>query len=81
MTIDYGTLVRIRRKEFGLTQRQVADMACCHRQTVGALENNAKSINTDCFLSILEALGLKLVVEEDEEISQKLRELFPGSDY
>lgn len=40
MTIDFGTIVRTRRKELGMTQQDVAEIAVCHRETVWAFENN-----------------------------------------
>lgn len=64
MTIDLGTIARTRRQKLGLFQWQVADMACCDRSTVKAFENNKHSIGMDHVMSILGALGLKIVVEE-----------------
>lgn len=66
MTIDYGTMARIRRKELGLSQQAVADAACVNRDTIVAFETNRRSIGLDIFIDILGALGLKLVVEEME---------------
>jgi len=67
MTIDYGTLARIRRKELGLTQKDVADLACCNRETVVCFENNTRSLRFDIVQDILSALRLKLAVEEDND--------------
>lgn len=66
MTIDLGTIARERRQEMGLTRRQVGDMACCSESTVKAFENCKRGIGMDFVLSIYGALGLKIVVEEEE---------------
>ena len=63
MTIDFGTVARIRRNDLGLTQQQVADMACCHRETVVCFERNTRQVRFDIVLSIFAVLGLKIVVE------------------
>ena len=73
MTIDYGSLARIRRNDLGLTQGQVAEMACCHRETVVCFERNTRQVRFDMVLSIFQALGLKLVVEEEEGDDNKFR--------
>ena len=64
MTINLGTIVRTRRKELGMTQQDVAEIAVCHRETVWAFENNSRRIGLDTAQDIFNALGLKLVVEE-----------------
>lgn len=64
MTIDFGTIVRTRRKELDMTQQDVAEIAVCHRETVWAFENNNRRIGLDTAQDIFNALGLKLVVEE-----------------
>lgn len=65
MTIDYGTLLKMRRKELGLSQAAVADRAVCHRTTVYKAEGGG-SMTLDVFLSILNVLGLKMEIVEDE---------------
>ena len=64
MTIDFGMIVRTRRKELGMTQQDVAEIAVCHRETVWAFENNNRRIGLGTAQDIFNALGLKLVVEE-----------------
>lgn len=66
MTIDLGTIARTRRQELGLLQREVADRACCCQSTVKAFESRKRGINMDIAMSILGALGLKVVIEEDK---------------
>ena len=65
MTIDYGTLIRMRRQDMGLSQSEVADRAMCHRTTVIKAEQG-QGMTLDIFMSILGALGLKMEVVEDE---------------
>lgn len=65
MTIDYGTLLRMRREELGLSQIAVADRAVVHRTTVIKAEQG-RGLTLDVFLSLLQALNLKMeVVEAD----------------
>lgn len=64
MTIDFGTIVRTRRKELGMTQQDVAEIAVCHRETVWAFENNSRRIGLDMAQDIFKVLGLELIVRE-----------------
>lgn len=66
MTIDLGAIARERRKELGMTQREVADRACCDQSTVKVFESRKRGIGMDNAMSILGALGLKIVVVEDK---------------
>lgn len=64
MTIGLGDVIRERRKELNLSQKQVADMACCHRTTVSNLERDIHSTSMDIFQSIVETLGLRIDLVE-----------------
>ncbi len=64
MTIGYGDVIRARRKELKMSQRELAELACVHRETVLTLEKNSKNTRIDCFISVLNALGLKLDIVE-----------------
>lgn len=64
MMIDIGAIAKSRRQELGLTQRQVADVACVDKGTVKAFEGNKRSVGLDHILSIFGVLGLRLTVEE-----------------
>lgn len=66
MTISYGDIARTRRMELGLTQREVAERACVDRTTVNKFENDRHDMRLDVFLSILNALNLKVNIEEVE---------------
>lgn len=63
MTLGYGDIIRKRRQELGMTQKEVADAACVHRNTVKNFELNGNG-NLDCFLSILDALFLRVDIQE-----------------
>lgn len=64
MTIGLGDVIRERRKELNLSQKQVADMACCNRTTVSNLERDIHSTSMDIFQSIVETLGLRIDLVE-----------------
>jgi transcriptional regulator with XRE-family HTH domain len=65
MTIDYGTLIRMRREDLGLSKSALADRAVVHRTTIAKIESG-ENMSLDIFLSVLQALGLKMeVVEAD----------------
>lgn len=63
MTIDYGTIVKTRRLEMGLSQIEVADRAVCDRSVVGRIERG-EGVHLDTFLSVLAALGLRIAIRE-----------------
>lgn len=69
MTINYGDLIRMRRKDLGLTQVQLAERANVNRVTVWAIENDKRSVGLDCFLSVCNALNMKMAFYEIEEDS------------
>lgn len=66
MTIDFSTIIRTRREELELTQAELADRAMLHRSTVSKYENNRCLMTLDILMTILDALGLKLDVIEQE---------------
>ena len=63
MTIDYGTIVKTRRQEMGLSQIEVADRAVCDLSVVGRIERG-EGVHLDTFLSVLAALDLRVDVVE-----------------
>lgn len=63
--VDIGAIAKDKRQELGLSQQQVADMACVDKGTVKAFEGNKRSVGLDHILSIFGVLGLKIVVEDD----------------
>ncbi|SDL14601.1 type II toxin-antitoxin system Y4mF family antitoxin [Tessaracoccus oleiagri] len=55
--------VRRRRRELGLTQPQLADLAGVSERFVRALEAGKQSVQLDRVQAVLEALGLELRAE------------------
>ena len=64
--MNYGDFIRQRRKELRLTQREVADKAMVHRTTVIDIEKD-RPVHTDIFLSVIDAVGLKMELVEEEQ--------------
>jgi len=59
--LNYGTILRERRLELGLSQEAVANKASVHRTTVGNAERG-DGITLDIFLSLAYALGLEIQI-------------------
>jgi y4mF family transcriptional regulator len=51
-----------RRKELGLRQRELADLAGCSERFIHTLEHGKTSVRLDKVLDVLEVLGLGLAV-------------------
>jgi transcriptional regulator with XRE-family HTH domain len=63
---DWGNVVRDRRTELGITQKELGDLVGRARQWVVRFESgHAGSASADDLLKILDALGLKVEVEPD----------------
>lgn len=54
--------VRRRRRELGLRQAEVADLAGCSERFVHTLEHGKASLRLDKILDVLEVLGMGLAV-------------------
>jgi HTH-type transcriptional regulator/antitoxin HipB len=52
--------VQARRKDLGLTQQELADLAGCSPRFVRALEAGKASVQLDKLLAVLDVLGLEL---------------------
>ncbi len=57
-----GEVVRRRRKELGLRQTELADLAGCSPRFVHTVEQEKPSLRLDKVLDLLEVLGLDLLV-------------------
>lgn len=55
-----GDAIKKRRKELGMTQKEVAQKACIDPVTVSVFERNARKISLDIFLSIVYALDMQV---------------------
>lgn len=58
-----GQQVRSRRKQFRLTQAELADLADVAVRTVHEIEHDKPSLRLDSLRAVLEALGLELTVQ------------------
>lgn len=63
MTIDFGTLIKTRRKFLKMSQAELGTAAGCHRTTIVKIEQGAP-VGLDVFLAVLNALGLKVDIVE-----------------
>lgn len=60
-----GSIVRQRRKAFGLDQATVAELAGVSRKLVSDLERGKETIQVDKLVAVLNSLGLSLEVTHD----------------
>jgi y4mF family transcriptional regulator len=58
--LDLGQTVRARRRDLGLDQADLADLAGVSLRFVGALEAGKETVRLDKVLAVLDALGLQL---------------------
>ena len=58
-----GQQIRSRRKQFRLTQAELADLAGVAVRTVHEIEHDKPSLRLDSLRAVLEALGLELTVQ------------------
>ena len=62
---EIGHLIRNKRKDLGLTQRQVAEKTGCTYATISSLEQG-RHVSTFYLMTVLEILGLEIVVKDKE---------------
>ena len=62
-----GTALRQYRKEAGLTQAQLADIAGIERSYLSRLENGLETEQLRRLLAILSKLGLRITIERRDE--------------
>ena len=67
-TIALGSLIRRRRKQLRLTQRQLAEFSACGEAFLHLLEHGKASVRFDKLLDVLKILGLQLNVEEGKDL-------------
>lgn len=71
---DLTGLIRLRRRELGLTQKQLGEKLGIDQRTVSALEKNPGSISVSRLFNVLAALEIQLYANSSNEIGQS-----PGS--
>lgn len=59
---DLSTLIRIRRRELGMTQKELGVLLGIDQRTVSSLEKNPSSISVNRLFAVLDALSLTLLV-------------------
>ena len=67
MTIGIGDIVYNRRRELGMTQRELAEKAGIDSVTVSTLECGKFAPRYDTLMLVLGALGLKMEIVEEEK--------------
>lgn len=60
---QWGAQVRARRRDLGLTQTEVAELADVAVRTVHAVEAGKATLRLDALLAVLSALGLQLTLQ------------------
>ena len=58
--LTWGANVRSRRRDLGLTQVEVAELAGVAARTVHAVEAGKATLRLDALLAVLDAVGLRL---------------------
>lgn len=61
--MELGSVVRQRRRELGLRQDELADLAGVSTRFVHTLEAGKPSVQLDRVVAVLEVLGLELAVQ------------------
>ena len=59
---DIAIKLRERRKELGLSQDELADLAGCSPRFIRALEKGKTTVRADKLVDVVDALGLELSV-------------------
>ena len=62
--VDYVAIIKNYRKKYGLSQHDLADLACVDSSTIRAIEKYRANPRLDTFTSILDALNLTIEVVE-----------------
>jgi len=61
---ELGTTLQRTRKNHGLTQEQLADLAGISERTLRSIERGAGNPSIEAVLSVADVLGLRIVVTE-----------------
>ena len=59
---DFGSIARLRRRELGLTQRDVAQMCGLSMRLVGEIERGKERVGVEKLLALLDVLNMTMVV-------------------
>lgn len=58
--LDLGALIKVHRKEAGLTQLELANLAGIGKTTVFDIEKNKETVRWSNLLAVLEVLNIKV---------------------
>lgn len=61
--IEIGEVIRVHRKEAGLTQKQLADLAGVGKTAVFDIEKGKESIRLDTLVKVLQALNIEMLFD------------------
>ena len=59
---DFGQIARLRRRELGMTQRDVARLTGLSMRLVGEIERGKEHVGAEKLLAILDVLNMTMVV-------------------
>ncbi len=62
ITLSIGAAIRTRRKQLGMTQLDVAEIAGLQRQTIGRVETGNEAVAVATVARVAAAVGLDLMV-------------------
>ena len=60
----FGTWIRLRRKQLGMSQSELADVAGVNRRVIGELERGKPTVQLGIALRVAESLGLDIDLHE-----------------
>ncbi len=60
--VDFGQIARLRRRELGMTQRDVARLTGLSMRLVGEIERGKEHVGAEKLLAILDVLNMTMVV-------------------
>ncbi|BET24723.1 helix-turn-helix protein [Limnobacter thiooxidans] len=72
---EVTVLIRTRRRELGLTQKQLGEKLGIDQRTVSSLEKNPGSISVNRFFAVLDALQVNLFSSTDPRDESSLARL------
>jgi len=59
---EFGSLVRQRRKELGMTQRDLARLTSLSMRLIGEVERGKEHVAADKLLTILDVLNMTMII-------------------
>ncbi|MDX1668477.1 MAG: helix-turn-helix transcriptional regulator [Limnobacter sp.] len=61
---NLSEFIRLRRRDLGLTQKQLGDVLGIDQRTVSALEKRPQSISVGRYFALMEALQIRITAQE-----------------